>query len=454
MCVEGGTINSRIAYNAGQMRLGRRLLLSTMVAGTALPARAADPDVVIVGAGVAGLAAARSLMAAHRSVAVVEARERIGGRAVTDRTTFGFPFDLGAQWIEAGRSNPAMAILRDLNARPVPDREEQAIYLGGMELPREEYARFEKIAVEATRKLVEALKKAPDVAVGRVLAAQDPLERVAYAMVGPLESGVELGALSARDFMRQPEVEPQYAVAEGLGALIARWGAKVPVKLGTRVVRIDSTGSQVLVVTTNGQLAAKAAIVTVPAGVLAGGSLGFAPQLGPARREAIAQLPMALYNKVALSFSRGAIDAPAGRSVLGLTRKDQPFDALVRPHNRDAAVVFVGGAQAQQIEEEGTGAAVSFALSALAEIYGDKLRGLLVRSFATRWGRDPFARGSWSMATPGNADKRLVLAQPHHDRVLFAGEATDPVWATRVGGAYASGLRAAREALAVLGAKR
>jgi monoamine oxidase len=436
------------------MTLGRRLFLSTALAGAALPARAAEPDVVIVGAGVAGLAAARSLMAANRSVLVVEARERVGGRAVTDSTTFGFPFDLGAQWIEAGRSNPAMAIAKEMNVRPVPDRQEQAIYLGGSELPGEEYARFEKIAIEASRTLVEALKKAPDVAVGRVLVARDPLERLAYATVGPLESGVELGELSARDFMRQPETEPQYSVAGGLGALVARWGARVPVKSGTRVVRVDSTGSRVLVVTTDGQLAARAVIVTVPTGVLAHGSLGFAPQLGAARREAIAQLPMALYNKVALSFARRVIDAPAGRGVLGLTRDDRAFDAIVRPHDRDAAIVFVGGAQARQIEEEGTGAAVSFALSAIAEIYGNALRGLLARSFATRWGRDPFARGSWSMATPGHADKRLVLAQPHHDRVFFAGEATDPVWATRVGGAYASGVRAAREALAVLGARR
>ena len=325
------------------MTLGRRLFLSTVMAGTALPARAAEPDVVIVGAGVAGLAAAKSLMAANKSVLVVEARERIGGRAVTDSTTFGFPFDLGAQWIEAGRTNPAMAILREMNAKPVPDRQEQAIYVGGTEAPKEEYARFEKIAIDASRKLVEALKKAPDVPVGRVLVAQDPLEKLAYAMVGPLESGVELGELSARDFMRQPETEPQYSVAEGLGALVARWGAKVPVKLGTRVVRIDSTGSQVLVVTTNGQLTAKAVIVTVPTGVLATGQFGFAPQLSAARREAIAQLPMALYNKVALSFGRKVIDAPAGRSVIGLTRKDQPFDAIVRPYNRDAAIVFVGG---------------------------------------------------------------------------------------------------------------
>ena len=424
------------------------------MAGTVFPARAAEPDVIIVGAGVAGLAAARSLMAANKAVLVVEARDRIGGRTVTDSTALGFPVDLGAQWIEAGRSNPAMAILREMGVAPVPDRQEQAIYAGGAQIPQEEYARFGKIAVEASRKLAAALKTAPDIAVDRVLVAQDPLERLAYATVGPLESGVELGELSARDFLRQPDADPQYGVTGGLGALIARWGSRVPVKLGTRVVRIDSTGPQVLVVTTTGQLAAKAVIVTVSTGVLANGPFGFAPALSPARREAIAALPMALYNKVALSFARKVIDAPAGSSLLGLTKQHQAFEALVRPQGRDAAIVYVGGDQARQLEEAGTGASVSFALNALAEIYGNTLRGLLAQSLVTRWGRDTFARGSWSIATPGNADKRLVLAQPHHDRVFFAGEATDPVWATRVGGAYASGQRAAREALGALGARR
>jgi monoamine oxidase len=441
--------------------------MSALALGIAGPARAADLDVVIVGAGVAGLAAARALMAAHKNVLVVEARERIGGRAFTDSTTFGFPFDQGAQWIEAGKTNPAMAILREANAKPILDRQEQTLYLAGKEPAREEYARFEKIAVDASRKIAAALRKPPplaglgvtpgkepDVIVGRLLTPQDPLERLAYALVGPLEAGVENNELSARDFTRQPDTDPQYSVAEGLGAVIARWGAKVPVKLATRVVRVDSTGTLVQIVTTGGELNAKAVIVTVPTGVLAAGPFGFAPQLSAAKREAIVQLPMALYNKIAISFARKAIDAPAGRSVSGLTRKGQAFDAVVRPYNRDAAVVFVGGAHARELEEQGGGAAASFALSAMAEIYGDDIRGVVAHSFATRWGKDPFARGSWSMAIPGRVEARLVLAQPHHDRVFFAGEATDPVWATRVGGAYASGLRAAGEALAVLGAKR
>jgi monoamine oxidase len=115
---------------------------------------------------------------------------------------------------------------------------------------------------------------------------------------------------------------------------------------------------------------------------------------------------------------------------------------------------MVGGAQARALEDEGGRAAVTFAVSALAEIYGNDLRGAVAMSHATRWGKDPYVRGSWSMARPGHADKRAVLAQPHHDRVFFAGEATDPVWAARIAGAYTSGLRAVREAMAVLSAPR
>jgi monoamine oxidase len=437
----------------------RRLLLAA--GGLAILPRAAvasDPDVVVIGAGVAGLAAARALMAAGRNVLVVEARDRIGGRAFTDVKTFGLPFDHGAQWIEAAKINPAMAIVKEVQARTIAERDEQLLYLSGSELPRAEYDRFEKIAQEASRKLQEALKGAPppfaDAVVGRVLVPADPLQTLAYSMVGPLEQGVENVELSARDFLRQPEADPQLSIDGGLGAMIARWGAKVPVKLGVRAVRVDSTGPTVVVETTAGQVRGRAVIVTLPTGVLATGLLGFAPQLGAARREAIEQLPMATYNKVMLRFSSRVIDAPAGRSIVGLTRKGAPFEGIVRPLGRDVVLVLVGGATARTLEDEGGRAAVAFAVSALAEIFGNELRGALGGSHATRWGKDPFARGSWSVARPGHADKRKVLALPHHDRVFFAGEATDPVWATRIGGAYASGMRAAREALAVLGAPR
>ena len=429
--------------------LRRSILGASALAAVPRVAFAANPDVAIVGAGVAGIAAARALKAAGKSVIVIEARDRIGGRAFTD-TSLGFAFDHGAQWIEAGTTNPAMAILREMGAKPQSDRERQMIYIGGKELSKDDYARLEKITGEASRKLAEILKKLPDVPVGRILVPQDRLEQLAYAMVGPLEAGVETAELSALDFTRQPDAEPQFAVPGGLGAMIARWGAKVPVKLGTKVVRIDSTGAEVAIETIAGQVRAKAAVVTVPTGVLAAGAIGFAPQLSAAKKEAISGLPMSVYNKVALTFTRRVIDAPAGANATALTKADLAFDSVLRPQGQEAAICFSGGAHGRQLEEQGSSAAVAFALSALAEIYGNDLRGALAKSVVTRWGHDLFARGSWSTARPGHADKRTVLALPHHDRVFFAGEATDPVWAARIGGAYLSGLRAAKEALGVL----
>ena len=109
--------------------LRRSLLMSPLGLAYVQPVQAADPDVAIIGAGVAGLTAARALMAAGKSVQVIEARERIGGRAFTDSTTFGFPFDHGAQWIEAGKINPAMAIVREAAAKAILDRSEQALYV-------------------------------------------------------------------------------------------------------------------------------------------------------------------------------------------------------------------------------------------------------------------------------------------------------------------------------------
>ena len=116
--------------------LRRSLLMSPLGLAYVQPVQAADPAVAIIGAGVAGLTAARALMAAGKSVQVIEARERIGGRAFTDSTTFGFPFDHGAQWIEAGKINPAMAIVREAAAKAILDRSEQALYVAGKELSK------------------------------------------------------------------------------------------------------------------------------------------------------------------------------------------------------------------------------------------------------------------------------------------------------------------------------
>ena len=261
--------------------------------------------------------------------------------------------------------------------------------------------------------------------VGRLLTPQDALERLAYALVGPLEAGVENNELSARDFTRQPDTEPQYSVAEGLGALIARWGAKVPVKLATRVVRVDFDGNA-------GPGRDDQRRAQRPDGHRhradrrAGG--------GVLRLRSAAQRRQARGDRPAAdgALQQGGVvllaqaDRCAGRAQRVGTDAQGPGLRRHRgPYNRDAAVVFVGGAHARELEEQGGGAAASFALSAMAEIYGDELRGAVAHSHATRWGKDPFARGSWSMAIPGRAEARLVVAS--HTTTACSSPARRPI---------------------------
>ena len=103
------------------------------------------------------------------------------------------------------------------------------------------------------------------------------------------------------------------------------------------------------------------------------------------------------------------------------------------------------------LEASGPGAMGAWALSALADAFGSEVRSAVSGTAVTRWTVDALARGAWSAATLGHERDRGVLAAPHHDRVLFAGEATDQASGGTLGGAYASGLRAAQEALALLG---
>jgi monoamine oxidase len=261
-----------------------------------------------------------------------------------------------------------------------------------------------------------------------------------------LRAGEAAEQLASFQLINKPPFEMQQGLEGGLGAAVARWGAHVPVKLGTQVLRIDSTNREIGVITTTGALAARCVIVALPASVLGGGHFGFAPPLKPKKREAIASFSMASCLRIAVSFSQPVPQAPADSLLTAITIAGLPFQALVRPQNRNAAIVMLAAEAAQKIEEQGPSAAGAFALSALAEVYGKELRAGFTGAVASRWGRDPLSAGAWSVGPKGAA---AVLAQPHDDRVLFAGEATEESGGT-IEAAWASGLRAAAEAKALL----
>ncbi len=383
------------------MRLGRRSLLSGALAAAAVhPARAADVDVAVVGAGVAGFAAAHALIGARKNVVVLEARERTGGRVFTN-TSIGLPFDEGAP-------------TRPQSGPP-------ALVIDGRELTREEYARYDQVSAELERTLEKLRTQLPGVDPRLAIHGNDPLEKLAVA-----------------ELLRRVPFAPL--------AVLPVTEARIPVRVGIRVTGIDSTGSRVRLLTGGGEITARAAIVTVPTGVLAAGGLAFAPGLRPEQQAAVESLPMVQAAKTFVTFSRRVLDVPDDARLVAWTATGTVIEALLRPRGQEAAVLSYRDEEAQQLEANGPMAATAGAVSALTELFGREVRTAFLRGTSTRWGQDPLARGAW---TDGPVQARLALATPHDERVLFAGEATDP--AGGVAGANMSGQRAAKAALAVLG---
>ncbi len=358
-------------------------------------------------------------MAAGKRVLVLEARDRIGGRTFTD-TSLGFGFDTGAQWLPDGAT--AKDLAKELGGTLSPGPQAGAVVQGGKALSGDRLVQFAKSAQAMAARLKELREKVPGVDPALVLRSRDPLDLLAYF-----------------ELINKPPFESEAGIAGGIeggiGAAVARFGARVPVKLGTRVLRVDTTGREVEIETTTGIFEARAAIVALPAAVLGGGHVSFAPPLAQKKRTAIAAVGMASCMRIAVAFSQALPKGPANGWLTGITRAGLPFDALVRPDDRNAAIVILKDFAARQVEDQGPSASAAFALSTLVEVYGAALRPAYAGAVASRWGHDPFASGAWCIGvTPALAG---VLASPHQERVLFAGEATEAEGAGTIAAAWA-----------------
>lgn len=425
----------------------RRSLLAGLALAPALlrPAAAAEVEVVVVGAGVAGLAAAMELARRRIGFRLLEARSRIGGRAWTESTSLGVPFDRGCAWLQAAERNPFVAILRGRGHRLVREAPER-LWLDGRWAGAAERAALGAAQDRLDRAIATAGRAGRDVAVGALWPSSDRFERIAGAITGPFEAGVELDRLSALEVWNQPG-GGEFLVEGGLGAALAAWGAALPVELDTAVTRIVATRTGVRVETGRGPLEARAVIVTVSPGVLAAGGIGFEPGLPEPWARAVATVAMGGFEKIALAFDRPVLGTASSWTLYGQEGPaGEPFDFLLRPFGQEVAIAFVGGARSAELLAAGERAAVAWALDRLASVFGAGIRRAFARGTATRWQADPWTRGAYSAALPGHWADRARLALPIDGRILLAGEATEPELCTVVQGALASGRRAAREA--------
>lgn len=386
-------------------------------------------DAIVIGAGVAGLAAARKLQENGKKVAVLEARDRIGGRVETDQTTFSRPFDLGAHWFhqEEQEQNPLANWARQQ----------------GVEQQRDRTQYDSQPFVEQQHRQAELWAKSKgDRPLSELPAVKGPWAAEARNMLGPLSVGVELSQASSKDFRIMMDEKADLVAPGGMAQVVHKLAQGLDVRLNTTVSLIEWSGQGCWVTAGSQKLEADQVVVTLPVGVLQKEVVKFRPALPAWKNKAIHSLQMGHLKKIAFEFPPGQLTAPTDT---GLQVQGSPMFHLVRPEGSDMSVTLVGGQTAQDWEKLGPEAAQQKVLQELRSVYGPQLSP--AAGTVTHWESDPLSGGSYSAAKPGHQSARAELAKPLAGRLFFAGEACQEEWATTAAGAFLSGEKAAQDIL-------
>ena len=463
--------------------------LAGLAAGCAAPGarsgRATPGRVLVIGAGFAGLSAARALRQSGWQVTVLEARERTGGRVLTDRSVEGQIFDLGPSWLHSGPQNPlkVLATGAHITTRVTDYANVRFSVLRGGErevYPRSEVLKFAKLfsgAIESaslwlaldelaagarrTTALHLSVADIFNAAVRRMEAESGPLDPSLVTLqrwilesnlAAPLE---EVGFAALLD---ESDTDPQNTllpvddrfVTGGMDQLTNLLALDLDIRLGDPVRRVEWRAGQVRVDTARHTFEADAVVITIPVGLLADGAIEFAPALPAAKTTAAKRLPMGLLNKAFVLFPRPFWDT----NVDFLTFHASPpplFYAwlnLTRYTGQPALLGFTSGTQAREVERLSDADVRARIFNRLRSARGDAEIPEPLALRVSHWASDPWAGGSYSFLGLGaSADDRSTLAAPLANTLFFAGEATHRDDPASVHGAWWSGLRAAQEIL-------
>lgn len=412
-----------------------------------LAAPPSSVDVAVIGAGAAGVAAARRLAGTGLSVVVLEARDRIGGRAHTI-VREGHALDMGCGWLHSADENP-LAGLAEAGGftvdRTRPPWESQAF---NHEMSPAEQAEFRAAFAAFEDRVAGAAGRGEEGPASILFEPGSRWNPRIDAISGAL-NGARFAEVSILDYDAYRDTEVNWRLIEGYGRLVERLGAGAPVVLDCPVSRIDRTGPVLRLETAKGGVEARAVILSLPTDLIAAEAVRFDPPL-PELMEAAASLPLGLASKLHMTVA-GAGDFPPDSQLWG--RADTPDTAgyHLRPFGRPMIEAWFGGDIARQLEADGEAAFFAFASEELVHLLGSSFRKRIAPVATSMWGADPWSRGAYSHALPGHAGDRAKLKAPVEDRIFIAGEATSAHFYGTAHGAWLEGERAAGEALAALG---
>ncbi|HYO91360.1 MAG TPA: NAD(P)/FAD-dependent oxidoreductase [Pyrinomonadaceae bacterium] len=439
-------------------------------------------DVLVIGAGVAGLVAARDLCAAGLSVSVLEARARVGGRVYTRLDdALSMPCELGAEFLQGG-NNEAQAVARRAGLILSEVSDKHLYYRNGVLSESKDFWSEMADILSAAASL-----EAHDISFEELLTSyfqgedREEIRKSATAYVEGFHAA-KAERLSSRWLARteqaaELEGEQQFRVLNGFGAIAERLHEEIKilggrVRLNTIVNEVRWDGGQVLVQAqsstelTRESFRATRAVVTLPLGVLKAspgeaGAVRFVPELTE-KMDALSRLEMGQAARLTLRFrdrfwERIELPSEDGRqalSELSFIHTDvEPVPTwwTLAPLRAPLLTGWVGGRRAEKLYQKNEGEVLNEALGSLSKIFRverDHLEDLLEEYYFHNWSEDPFSRGAYSYVAVGGLEAQEILAQPMRETLYFAGEATEHTGKNgTVHGAMISGRRAAREIL-------
>ncbi|MEO8401678.1 MAG: FAD-dependent oxidoreductase [Gammaproteobacteria bacterium] len=435
-----------------------------------------NPEVIVIGAGISGLAAANYLVKQHIPVLVLEARNRIGGRIDTVHS-WGPGLDLGASWIHGINNNPIALMAKQqhlsttathyADTSPFARFESYIFYdAAGKKLPENQVKQALNLAhqfdhfVEKNTALLDnkSIEDAYQLFIQQNYLSGDTANLLHYiiTVLYIYEFSADLHSLSANAQLpyNQSVVSGKNVIfSYGYSQILPALTKNIPIELNQRVKKINYGKEGVDIYTDTAHYQAKQVIITVPLGVLKSGAITFTPTLPAEKLDVINKLDMAVYNKIFLFFDHPFWDTKT--EWIGYIPKNYNLHETVDIMNyykytqQPILLMFTGGSRGAEIEHWSDQQTITYLMSVLKKIYGENIPKPS-SYFITRWNTDPLSYGAYSYLPAGvKPNYYAKFIAPVNNQLFFAGEATSTTDPSTVHGAYLTGIRAAKQVLAV-----
>lgn len=414
-------------------------------------------DVIVIGAGAAGLMAARQLQDAGRSVIVLDARNRIGGRIYTT-TALGVPIDMGASWLEGANGNPVTNLATSFGMPRVGVGEKVALYAKKKRWKRNQVSQARRNFNKWWDQAVNWGERVPDNdvswarglrAIGHPLDRMDAGTRWFFRSEMEDEFGAGADELSLW-WADEDQVfgGKDYMFPEGYVGIANGLAAGLDIQLNTAVSSVEYGDFGARVAAAGQTFTGSRAIVTVPLPILQ--TMSFSPGLPAEQQQAMNRLGMGTLDKVALRFP--SVTWPKKPDLFGLATKRVAkvgeWWNMIRVTGQPILVALTAGQGAVWLERRSDSAVIKKVMKDLRKQTGWRLADPVAWDIS-RWHADPWSQGSYTIRPPGSKmkDHATLGAMPNASPLLIAGEATDPKYPSTVHGALLSGQRAASQIL-------